>query len=103
MAKLKLLIHCPTYKVINDVMWDVIIHCNNQNIKYKLNWADIWIKTKNAKMQFCLDKEAKKIIKSRQLDAVFNSEQVKELLRYISEVEKWLKCDLKGRRWFEKG
>ena len=99
---LKLLVSAPTYKVVNDIMWDVIIHCNKSQIPLKkINWAEIIIKTKNCKIEFCLDKEFKKLLKRRLFDMSFTSEQVNDLLRYISESDKWLKCDLKGRRVFK--
>lgn len=96
---LKLLVKAPTYKVVNDIMWDVIIHCNKKQIPLKkINWGNIFIKTKNCKIQFCLEKEFKRLLKRTEYDASFSSTEAEKLLLYISEVEKFLKCELKNHR-----
>ena len=99
---LKLLINAPTYKIVNDIMWEVIIHCNKNKIPIKkINWANVNIKTKNCNMKFCLEKEFKRIPKRAEYDASFSSKELDKLLLYILEVEKYLKCNLVGRRIFK--
>lgn len=99
---LKLLVSAPTYKAVNDIMWEIIIFCNKKNIPLKkINWANVFIKTKNCHIKFCLEKEFKKLLKRAEYDASFTAKDVEKLLLYISEVEKFLKCDLIGRRVFK--
>lgn len=94
---IRLIVSSPSYRVVNDVMWKVITHCNKHSINIqKISWANIQIRTDHCKIQFCLDAALKRYLKNEH-DAVFNSSavQVKRLLEYILEVEKKLKCDLK--------
>lgn len=93
---LDILVSASDYKKVNDIMWDVITYCNKTAIiVYEIKWADIFIKTKNCNIQFCLDKEVNKLTKKKVYDAVFKASKSKKLIRYITEVEKWLFCDLK--------
>lgn len=96
---LKLIISTPTYKAVNRCMWAVINHCEDNDIPCKkIDWVEWFIKTKRTKIQFCLENEFKSFLKRRTFDSTFTFDQVEDLLRYITECEKFFKCDLKAHR-----